>query len=98
MDADGGIRNAYGSARATRERFLEDVEDGASCQNETTDDEQLAELAAVPPAAPYAVERGLTYDFRGIDGYGWYLGDQAAPLARKKLVATLGAETVAALG
>ncbi|HEX6662242.1 MAG TPA: hypothetical protein VF025_01085 [Gaiellaceae bacterium] len=37
-------------------------------------------------------------DFPGIDGYGWCLGGQAAPLAREKLVATLAAETTAALG
>jgi hypothetical protein len=54
---------------------------------------------AVRPHAPYLVQRGLTNDFPGIDGYGWYLGGQAAaPLARKKLVATLAAETAAALG
>lgn len=32
------------------------------------------------------------------DGYGWCLGGRAAPLAREKLVATLAAETTAALG
>jgi hypothetical protein len=94
---DGDIKNAYSSARATRERFLQDVEDEASRRNQTTDDEKLAELAAVPPPAPYAVQRDLTDDFRGIDGYGWYLGGQAAPLARENLAATLAAETAAAL-
>jgi hypothetical protein len=97
MDADGDIKNAYSSAQTTREGFLEDVEDETSRRNQTTDDEKPAELAAVPPA-PYAVQRGLTNDFRGIDGYGWYLGGRAAPLAREKLVATLAAETAAGLG
>lgn len=94
----GDIKNAYSSAQATRERFLEDVEDEASRRNQTTDDEKLAEVAAVPPLAPYAVQRGLSNDFRGIDGCGWYLGGRAAPLAREKLLATLAAETAAALG
>jgi nitronate monooxygenase len=62
----------------------------------------VAELAAGPPPAPYAVQRGLTGDFRRVDGYGWYLGGQAARLARElpaaQLVATLAAETAAALG
>jgi nitronate monooxygenase len=62
----------------------------------------LAELAAGPPPAPYAVQRGLTGDFRRVDGYGWYLGGQAARLARElpaaELVATLAAETAVALG
>jgi hypothetical protein len=97
MDADGDIKNADSSAQPTRERFLEDVEDEASRRNETTDDEKLAELAVVPPRAPYAVQRGPTDDFPGIDGDGWYFG-QAAPLAREKLVATLAAETTVALG
>ncbi len=61
----------------------------------------VAELAAGPPPAPYAVQRRLTGDFRNIDGYGWYLGGQAARLAREmpaaKLVATLAEETAAAL-
>ena len=61
----------------------------------------VAELAAGPPPAPYAVQRGLTGDFRGVDGYGWYLGGQAARLARElpaaELVATLAAETAAAI-
>lgn len=98
MDADGDIKNAYSSAQPTGERFLEDVEDEASRRNETTDDEKLAKLAVVPPRAPYAVQRGPTNDFPGIDRYGWYLGGQAAPLAREKLAATLAAETTAALG
>lgn len=51
------------------------------------------------PHAPYLVQRGLTNDFAGVDRDGWHLGGQAAaPLARKKLVATLAAETAAALG
>jgi nitronate monooxygenase len=65
----------------------------------------VAELAAGPPPAPYAVQRGLTGDFRRIDGYGWYLGGQAASLARElpagALVATLVEETgstLAAMG
>jgi hypothetical protein len=94
----GDIENAYSSAQAPRERFLEDVEGEASRRNQTTDDEKLAEVAAVPPPAPYAVSRGLSNGFRGIDGYGWYLGGRAAPPAREKLVATLAAETAAALG
>jgi hypothetical protein len=97
MDADSDIKNASSSAQATRERFLEDVEGQASRRDQTTDDEKLAEVAAVPPPGPCAVQRGLTNDFRGIDGYGWYLGGRAAPLAREKLVATLAAETVTAL-
>jgi nitronate monooxygenase len=62
----------------------------------------VAELAAGPPPAPYAIQRRLTGDFRHVDGYGWYLGGQAARLARElpaaELVATLAAETTAALG
>jgi nitronate monooxygenase len=62
----------------------------------------VAELAGWPPPAPYAVQRCLTDDFRGIDGYGWYLGGETAPLARElpaaELVATLAAETAAGLG
>ncbi|MEN3341556.1 MAG: nitronate monooxygenase [Actinomycetota bacterium] len=62
----------------------------------------VAELAAGPPPAPYAVQRGLTSDFRRLDGYGWYLGGQGAPLARElpagELVAAVAAETAAALG
>lgn len=62
----------------------------------------VAELAAGPPPLPYAVQRRLTGDFRPVDGYGWYLGGQAARLARElpaeELVATLAAETAAALG
>jgi nitronate monooxygenase len=61
----------------------------------------IAELAAGPPPAPYPVQHGLTSDFRRIDGYGWYLGGQAARLARElpvaELMATLAAETAAAL-
>jgi hypothetical protein len=98
MDADGDIKNAYSSPQPTRERFLEDVEDEASRRNETTGGEKLAELAVVPPRAPYAVQRGPTNDFAWIDGYGWYVGGQAASLAREKLVAMLAANTTAALG
>jgi hypothetical protein len=94
----GDIKNAYSAAQATRKRFLEHVEGEASRRNQTADDEKLAEVAAVTPPAPYAVQRGLTSDFRGIDGYGWYLGGRTAPLVREKLVATLAAETAAALG
>ena len=61
----------------------------------------IAELEAGPPPAPYAVQRGLTADFRRTDGYGWYLGGQAARLARElpaaELVATLAEETRSAL-
>ena len=61
----------------------------------------IAELAAGPPPAPYAIQRTLTGDFRDIDGYGWYLGGQAARLARElpaaDLVTTLVEETDAAL-
>jgi hypothetical protein len=93
------LKNAGSSEQATCERLLEDVENDTSRRSETTGDEKLAEPVAVRPHAPYLVQRGLTNDFPGIDGYGWYLGGQAAaPLARKKLVATLAAETAAALG
>jgi nitronate monooxygenase len=61
----------------------------------------IEELVAGPPPAPYAVQRGLTGDFRRIDGYGWYLGGQAASLARElpaaELMATLAEETGNAL-
>jgi nitronate monooxygenase len=61
----------------------------------------IAELAAGPSPAPYAVQRGLTSDFRRIDGYGWYLGGQAALHARElptaKLIETLAAETATTL-
>jgi nitronate monooxygenase len=61
----------------------------------------VAELAAGPPPAPYEIQRVLTSDFRNLDGYGWYLGGQAAERARElsaaELVATLAAETAAAL-
>jgi nitronate monooxygenase len=61
----------------------------------------VRELAAGPPPAPYEVQRRLTADFRRVDGCGWYLGGQAAPLARQlaaaDLVAALDHETVAAL-
>lgn len=40
MDADGDMKNAYNSARARRERFLDDVEDEASRWNQTTDDDE----------------------------------------------------------
>ncbi len=58
-------------------------------------------LAAGPRPAPYDVQRALTADFRHVEGCGWYLGGQAAPLARElsaaALVATLDQETVEAL-
>jgi nitronate monooxygenase len=61
----------------------------------------ISELAAGPAPAPYEIQRRLTADFRRIDGYGWYLGGQAAPLARElpaaELIAVLDAETTAAL-
>lgn len=61
----------------------------------------VAELAAGPPPAPFAIQRGLTGDFRQVDGYGWYLGGQGAQLARElpaaELVAQLAAETAATL-
>lgn len=61
----------------------------------------ITELAAGPPPAPYAVQRSLLADFRDIDGYGWYLGGQAADLAREmpaaQLVATIANETESAL-
>ena len=61
----------------------------------------VRELAAGPPPAPYDIQRRLTSDFRRVDGYGWYLGGQAAPLARElpaaELVAALDRETTAAL-
>jgi hypothetical protein len=41
MDADGDMKNAYNSARARRERFLDDVEDEASRWNQMTDDERF---------------------------------------------------------
>ena len=60
----------------------------------------VSELAAGPPPAPYAVQRTLTGDFRRVDGYGWYLGGQAAHLARElpaaELVAILAKETAVA--
>jgi nitronate monooxygenase len=61
----------------------------------------IEELEAGPPPAPYEIQRGLTGDFRRLDGYGWYLGGQAARAARElsaaELVETLAAETAAAL-
>jgi len=61
----------------------------------------IAELAAGPSPAPYAIQRGLIGDFRSLDGYGWYLGGQAARPARElpaaELVATLADETATAL-
>jgi nitronate monooxygenase len=61
----------------------------------------IAELAAGPPPAPYALQRGLIGDLRSVDGYGWYLGGQGARRARElpatELVATLAAETEAAI-
>jgi nitronate monooxygenase len=61
----------------------------------------IAELMAGPPPAPYALQRGLIGDFRAVDGYGWYLGGQAARRARElpaaELIATLDAETAAAV-
>ena len=60
----------------------------------------VEDLEAGPPPAPYEIQRGLTGDFRGLDGYGWYLGGQAAPRARElpaaELVKTLAGETEAA--
>jgi nitronate monooxygenase len=61
----------------------------------------IEELEAGPPPAPYDIQRGLTGDFRRLDGYGWYLGGQSASRARElpaaELVETLAAETAAAL-
>ncbi len=58
-------------------------------------------LAAGAPPAPYAIQRGLTGDFRSVDGHGWYLGGEAERLARElpagELVATLARETTTAL-
>jgi nitronate monooxygenase len=60
----------------------------------------VAELAAGPSPAPFAIQRTLIGDFRSIDGYGWYLGGQAARRARElpaaELIATLADETAAA--
>jgi nitronate monooxygenase len=60
------------------------------------------ELMAGPPPVPYELQRGLTNDFRGVDGCGWYLGGQGARAARElpaaDLVAALADETDAALG
>ena len=59
------------------------------------------ELISGPPPAPYDVQRRLTADFRRVEGHGWYLGGQSAPLARElpaaELMAVLTAETEAAL-
>ena len=59
------------------------------------------ELVAGPRPAPYELQRAMTADFRRVSGYGWYLGGQAAPLAREmpaaQLVATIVEETRAAL-
>ena len=60
------------------------------------------ELMAGPRPAPYALQRRLTSGFRERDGHGWYLGGQAAQLARElpaaELVAVLADETAEALG
>ncbi len=57
-------------------------------------------MAGAAPAA-FDVQRRLTADFRGVDGHGWYLGGQAAQMARElpaaQLVAALDAETRAAV-
>jgi nitronate monooxygenase len=61
----------------------------------------IEDLEAGPPPAPYDIQRGLTGDFRRLDGYGWYLGGQAASRARElpaaELVEALAAETAAVL-
>jgi nitronate monooxygenase len=61
----------------------------------------VAGLAAGPLPAPYAIQRGLTADFRRVDGYGWYLGGQSAREARElpaaKLVSALAGEAETAL-
>jgi nitronate monooxygenase len=61
----------------------------------------IEELAAGPTPAPFPAQGRLTGDFRSIDGYGWYLGGQAAHLARElpaaELIATLADETAAAV-
>ena len=57
--------------------------------------EFVAQLMGGPAPMPYAVQRGLTADFRRADGYGWYLGGQGARFARELPAAEPMAKLVA---
>jgi nitronate monooxygenase len=85
--------------RALRERptFVTDAYTGRPARGARTP--FLENLAAGPRPAPYEIQRGLTGDFRRVEGCGWYLGGQAARAARElpaaELVSVLVRETEA---
>ena len=98
--AESGAGAAWRRALREQPTFVTDVYTGRPARGARTP--FLAELASGPSPAPYEIQRGLVGDFRGVDGYGWYLGGQAAGAARElraaELVSTLARETEAALG
>jgi nitronate monooxygenase len=96
---ESGASQAWRRALREFPTFVTDAYTGRPARGARTP--FVAELAAGPPPAPYAVQRGLTGSFRNIDGYGWYLGGQAAHGAREipaaELIAILAEETAATL-
>ena len=67
MDVDGDIKNAYSSAQATRERFVEDVENESSRRNETTELRPRPDLGR----AREAPRRYLTASTRTLASASW---------------------------
>jgi nitronate monooxygenase len=99
FSTESGAGTAWRRALREQPTFISDAYTGRPARGARTP--FLAELAAGPPPAPYEIQRGLTADFRGVDGCGWYLGGQAARWARElpaaELVAVLVRETETAL-
>lgn len=97
--AESGASPAWRQALRSTPTVVSDAYTGRPARGART--AFIAELTLGPRPAPYKIQRQLTADFRGVDGYGWYLGGQGAPLARDlpaaELIAALEAEAAAAL-
>src|SRR5579884_915647 len=94
---ESGASREWKDALREHETFVSAAYTGRPARGART--EFLAELHAGPPPAPYGIQRALLDPFRGVPGYGWYLGGTGAPRARElpaaELVRTLVEETEA---
>lgn len=99
FSSESGASEAWRRALRDYPTFVTDTYTGRPARGARTP--FLAELAAGPPPAPYAIQRGLTGDFRALKSCGWYLGGEGASRARDlpagELVELLVAETEHAL-